>query len=164
MSHPSNHHIHLFPLRVTWGADVYSTSQARICPVKGCKVRKHSGKIWLKTLNKYQHLVDIPGITDIHRAVRKKKGPSSKRENLTIARYCRRTSTCERQELRMFWLAPPSLAHRLLCCTFVRVYLCQLGLVESRPCLQLVMSLVASQRVDLKLEKVHLKPRKKKIP
>lgn len=41
-------------------------------------------------------------------------------------------------------------------------YLCQLGLVESRPCLQLVVSLVASQRVDLKLEKVHLKPQKKK--
>lgn len=41
----------------------------------------------------------------------------------------------------------------------VRVYLCQLGLVESRSGLQLVVSLVASQRVHLQLEKVHLKPR-----
>lgn len=41
----------------------------------------------------------------------------------------------------------------------VRVYLCQLGFVESRSGLQLVVSLVASQRVHLQLEKVHLKPR-----
>lgn len=38
----------------------------------------------------------------------------------------------------------------------VCIHLCQLGLVQSRPGLQLVVSLVASQRVDLKLEKVHL--------
>lgn len=44
----------------------------------------------------------------------------------------------------------------------VCVYLRQLGLVEARPCLQLVVSFVASQRVDLKLEKVHLKPQKEK--
>lgn len=36
-------------------------------------------------------------------------------------------------------------------------YLCQLGLVESGPGLQLVVSLVASQRVHLQLEKVNLK-------
>lgn len=35
--------------------------------------------------------------------------------------------------------------------------LCQLGLVESRPGLQLVVSLVASQRVHLQLEQVHLR-------
>lgn len=44
--------------------------------------------------------------------------------------------------------------------TFVQLlvcsYLCQLGLVESGPGLQLVVSLVASQRVHLKLEKVDL--------
>lgn len=36
-------------------------------------------------------------------------------------------------------------------------YLCQLGLVEAGPGLELVVSLVASQRVHLQLEKVHLK-------
>ena len=36
------------------------------------------------------------------------------------------------------------------------VYLCQLGFVESGPGLQLVVSLVASQSVDLQLEQVHL--------
>lgn len=55
----------------------------------------------------------------------------------------------------MFWWQHQSLLH-------VCVYLCQLGLVEARPCLQLVVSFVASQRVDLKLEKVHLKPEKEK--
>lgn len=34
--------------------------------------------------------------------------------------------------------------------------LCQLGLVEAGPGLELVVSLVASQRVHLQLEKVHL--------
>lgn len=69
-----------------------------------------------------------------------------------------RTSEC------FDWQHQRYAAHRVLCCTFVCVYLRQLGLVESRPRLQLVVSLVASQRVDLKLEKVHLKPQKKKTP
>lgn len=55
----------------------------------------------------------------------------------------------------MFWWQRQSLLR-------VCVYLRQLGLVEARPRLQLVVSFVASQRVDLKLEKVHLKPQQDK--
>lgn len=46
-----------------------------------------------------------------------------------------------------WWTASP---HWFSC------YLCQLGLVESRSGLQLVVSLVASQRVHLQLEKIDL--------
>lgn len=40
------------------------------------------------------------------------------------------------------------------------LYLCQLGLVEPGPGLQLVVPLVASQRVHLQLEKIDLKKKK----
>lgn len=46
----------------------------------------------------------------------------------------------------------------------VRPYLCQLGLVEAGSGLQLVVSLVASQRVHLQLEKVDLRTRAQMQP
>lgn len=42
-----------------------------------------------------------------------------------------------------------------------QLYLCQLGLVESRPGLQLIVPLVTPQCVDLQLEKIHLKPQQR---